>query len=60
MTDDYSSTPTEPGWYPDPKGVPKQRYWDGDAWHINVPSRKLQARAAWWEAEQMNNCDPSG
>ena len=21
-----------PGWYPDPDGSPRQRYWDGNAW----------------------------
>jgi Protein of unknown function (DUF2510) len=23
---------TAPGWYPDPSGIPGQRYWDGIAW----------------------------
>lgn len=27
---DLSTTP--PGWYPDPQGLPQQRYWDGAAW----------------------------
>lgn len=22
----------EPGWYPDPEGEPKERYWDGRGW----------------------------
>jgi Protein of unknown function (DUF2510)/Inner membrane component of T3SS, cytoplasmic domain len=25
-------TPTPAGWYPDPSGVPVQRYWDGTRW----------------------------
>src|SRR5690349_12060719 len=24
--------PTAPGWYPDPTGLPVQRYWDGNDW----------------------------
>ncbi len=22
----------DPGWYPDPKGTPQERYWDGHTW----------------------------
>ncbi|MFN8126424.1 MAG: DUF2510 domain-containing protein [Candidatus Nanopelagicales bacterium] len=22
----------DPGWYPDPKGMPQERYWDGHSW----------------------------
>jgi hypothetical protein len=33
------STPLpSPGWYPDPTGAPGQKYWDGHAWHMAVPS----------------------
>jgi hypothetical protein len=30
MTGESSSPP--PGWYPDPAGTPRRRYWDGRAW----------------------------
>ena len=28
-----------PGWYPDPRGAPGQRYWDGQHWTHYVPSQ---------------------
>jgi hypothetical protein len=32
---------TPPGWYPDPSGHPRQRYWDGGTWtnHTHPPSQ---------------------
>ena len=29
-----------PGWYPDPRGVPGQAYWDGRQWQFPPPRRK--------------------
>jgi hypothetical protein len=26
-----------PGWYPDPSGLPGQKYWDGSAWILQQP-----------------------
>src|SRR4051812_3861659 len=26
------------GWYPDPAGSGQKRYWNGDAWTVNLPS----------------------
>ncbi|MGB8501757.1 DUF2510 domain-containing protein, partial [Mycobacterium sp.] len=39
--------PTRPGWYPDPEGGPRQRYWDGSEWHTQAPSAKLAASREW-------------
>jgi hypothetical protein len=39
-------TASPPGWYPDPSGVPGQRYWDGIAWtdgRIAPPGRQPPA-----------------
>jgi hypothetical protein len=30
-------TALQPGWYPDPSGVPGQRYWDGQQWIAVAP-----------------------
>jgi hypothetical protein len=30
-------TAPQPGWYPDPSGVPGQRYWDGQRWTAVAP-----------------------
>lgn len=30
-------TAPQPGWYPDPSGVPGQRYWDGQGWTSEAP-----------------------
>ncbi len=32
--------PLPPGWYPDPRGVPGQAYWDGQNWRFEPASRK--------------------
>lgn len=29
---DMSAPTPPPGWYPDPSGIPRQRYWDGSQW----------------------------
>jgi hypothetical protein len=31
-----------PGWYPDPSGVPGQRYWDGQKWGPHAPAQQPQ------------------
>lgn len=31
-----------PGWYPDPSGVPVQRYWDGQKWGPQAPAPQPQ------------------
>ena len=42
-----STAPSKPGWYPDPDGGPKQRYWDGEQWLKAPPSPKLEQRREW-------------
>ena len=46
--DERSDQDRKPGWYPDPEGGPRQRWWDGTVWRTQPRSRKLEARAAWW------------
>jgi hypothetical protein len=43
-----SETPTTPaGWYPDPEGVQRQRWWDGQKWTADVaPSSAPQPYSA--------------
>lgn len=43
----------DPGWYPDPKGQPQERYWDGHAWTeqtrpmvITLPKKSTQSDAS--------------
>jgi hypothetical protein len=33
-----------PGWYPDPSGIPRQVYWDGQNWHIPPPPKTSRTR----------------
>ena len=35
-----STSLTPPGWYPDPDGSPRLRFWTGSAWsdHVSVPA----------------------
>jgi archaellum component FlaG (FlaF/FlaG flagellin family) len=35
--------PQPPGWYPDPRGVPGQAYWDGSQWQF-PPQRRSGSR----------------
>jgi Domain of unknown function (DUF4352)/Protein of unknown function (DUF2510) len=37
------TTPTPPGWYPDPSGAPGTRYWDGKSWTITQPRYPVPA-----------------
>jgi hypothetical protein len=48
--------PTRPGWYPDPEGGSRQRYWDGTQWRVQPRSPKLEERRKWW-AEQQARVD---
>jgi hypothetical protein len=32
--------PPAPGWYPDPRGIPGQAYWDGQQWQFPPAPRK--------------------
>ena len=40
MTDSPTNISTQPGWYPDPSGMPRMRWWDGAQWteHLHDPS----------------------
>ena len=40
MTDSRGNRGAEPGWYADPAGSPRQRWWDGAKWteHLHDPS----------------------
>lgn len=42
-----SSTPL-PGWYPDPSGAPRRRYWDGTQWTGHAPARPTLSRRGLW------------
>lgn len=44
-----SNTPL-PGWYPDPSGAPRQRYWDGRQWTGHAPARPALSRRGLWIA----------
>jgi len=33
----YPAPAPQPGWYPDPSGGPRQRYFDGHQWTISAP-----------------------
>ncbi len=44
---DQSDHNRKPGWYPDPEGGPKQRWWDGTAWRTKPRSPKLEERRRW-------------
>jgi len=36
------------GWYPDPSGAPRQRYWDGQQWTGHAPPRPTLSAAGLW------------
>jgi hypothetical protein len=42
----------EPGWYSDPLGSSKQRYFDGEAWtdnvHVPEAAETYSKKTAWW------------
>jgi hypothetical protein len=38
------------GWYPDPSGAPRQRYWDGHQWTGHAPARPTLSRKGLWIA----------
>ena len=40
MTDTAGTISTQPGWYADPSGAPRQRWWDGANWteHLHDPA----------------------
>ena len=44
-----ASTPVR-GWYPDPSGAPRQRYWDGHQWAGHAPARPALSRTGLWIA----------
>ena len=44
-----ASTPMR-GWYPDPSGAPRQRYWDGVQWTGHAPARQTLSRTGLWIA----------
>ena len=44
-----ASTPMR-GWYPDPSGAPRQRYWDGVQWTGHAPARPTLSRTGLWIA----------
>ena len=47
MTDQNSSTPAA-GWYPDPAGTPRTRWWDGTRWTENYSEPATPAAATPW------------
>jgi hypothetical protein len=40
VTESTGNLSTQPGWYPDPSGLPRQRWWDGTQWtdHLYDPA----------------------
>jgi len=47
MTDDNPTTPAA-GWYPDPAGSPRTRWWDGTRWTENYSAPAAQTAATPW------------
>ncbi len=48
MTDSTGNPSMQPGWYADPAGSPRQRWWDGAAWteHLHDPSLQIYGATA--------------
>jgi len=47
MTDDNTTTPAA-GWYPDPAGTPRTRWWDGTRWTENYSAPTPQTPTTPW------------
>ena len=41
------TTPSPPGWYPDPSGKPGKLYWDGYTWRNAIPAPQPPGRVNW-------------
>jgi hypothetical protein len=52
-----TATPRSPGWYPDPSGARRQRYFDGSEWteHYREPL-SLEQRSELLEEAMFNHC----
>ena len=45
----------QPGWYPDPNGAAKQRYWDGQAWTDHYGPAATDRPRDWrWLADRQD------
>jgi len=42
------------GWYPDPQGLPRHRYWDGQRWTDHFTATKLDERGVGARADQQH------
>lgn len=48
MADDQGTYTAIPGWYADPSGLPRQRWWDGTTWtdHLHDPALEVYGAVA--------------
>ncbi|MEV6523451.1 phospholipid scramblase-related protein [Longispora sp. NPDC051575] len=55
------TTPTPPGWYPDPSGTTAQRWWDGQKWteHTQGQSGGAPAKPLDWELSVDGQHNPA-